>query len=157
MNSSSKFDVTLDQVMPLFRECLAAGQSVTFSPKGTSMLPMLHQGRDTVELSPLPEKLKKYDLPLYQRDNGQYVLHRIVKVGEAYTCIGDNQFQLEYPVRHDQMIGLVTAFTRDGKKISVTNFRYKAYCRYWHWTRKIRRLIWLSRHGIMNRMKRLFS
>ena len=121
------------------------------------MLPMLVQGRDTVKISPLPEKLKKYDLPLYQRDNGQYVLHRIVKVGEAYTCIGDNQFQLEYPVRHDQMIGLVTSFVRNGKEISVTDFRYVVYCRYWHWSRWFRhKYIWLK-NGIKSRIKRLFT
>lgn len=139
MTSSSKIDVALDQVMPLFRERLAAGQRVTFSPRGTSMLPMIRQGRDTVEVSPLKGGLKKYDLPLYQRDNGQYVLHRIVKIGEAYTCIGDNQFDLEYPVRHDQLIGIVSAFTRDGKRIEVTNCWYQLYCRIWHATRPIRR------------------
>ena len=30
-------------------------------PGGVSMLPMLRQGLDQVVLSPLPEKLKKYD------------------------------------------------------------------------------------------------
>lgn len=140
MTSSSKIDVALDQVMPLFRERLAAGQRVTFSPRGTSMLPMIRQGRDTVEVSPLKGRLKKYDLPLYQRDNGQYVLHRIVKAGEAYTCIGDNQFDLEYPVRHDQLIGVVSAFTRDGKRIEVTNWLHRLYCRFWHATRPIRHL-----------------
>ena len=64
--------VRLEELMPLIRERLAAGESVRFSPHGTSMLPMLKDGRDQVILSPLPEKLKKYDLPLYQRKNGQY-------------------------------------------------------------------------------------
>ena len=85
-------EVQLEELMPIIRESLAAGNNVRFLPKGVSMLPMLRQGTDSVLLSPLPETLKKYDLPLYQRDNGQYVLHRIVKTGETYTCVGDNQF-----------------------------------------------------------------
>ena len=72
--------IWLDELMPLISERLSAGGSVRFSPHGTSMLPMLKDGRDQVVLSPLPDKLKKYDLPLYRRENGQYVLHRIVKV-----------------------------------------------------------------------------
>lgn len=111
MDSLNKKDLRLEQLMPIIRESLSQGKSVRFSPRGVSMLPMLRQGLDSVELSPLPERLKKYDLPLYQRRNGQYVLHRVVGVdGDTYTCIGDNQFELEHSVAHEQMIAVVTAF-----------------------------------------------
>ena len=128
----------LDDLMPLIRERLAAGQTVSFFPNGVSMLPMLRQGRDSVELSPAPERLKKYDLPLYQRDNGQYVLHRVVAVGKDYTCVGDNQFLLEPGVERRQVIALVTSFTRDGKRVEVTDLRYQIYCRLWCASRPIR-------------------
>ena len=75
--------VRLAQLLPLMQERLAAGESVQFTPQGTSMRPTIYGGRDQVILSPLPPKLKKYDLPLYRRDNGQFVLHRIVEVGSA--------------------------------------------------------------------------
>lgn len=130
--------IQLDQLMPLFRERLAAGQRVTFSPRGSSMLPMLRQGIDTVTLSPLPEKLKKYDLPLYQRKNGQYVLHRIVEAGQTYTCIGDNQFVYEPGLTPEQMIAVVSSFTRAGRVYAVTDWRYRLYCRLWHHSRTIR-------------------
>lgn len=136
--------------MPLIRERLAAGQTLRFSPRGTSMLPMLRQGRDSVVLAPVPATLKKYDLPLYQRDNGQFVLHRVVAAGETYTCIGDNQFQLETGLRHDQMIAVVTAFSRGGREISVTSPGHRLYCRLWHWSRPVRYILrrglsWLRR------------
>ena len=119
----------LDDLMPLIQERLAEGQSVAFFPRGISMLPLLRQGKDAVELSPLPEKLRKYDLPLYRRDDGHYVLHRVVAVGEKYICCGDNQLVLEHGLRHDQMIALVTAVIRDGKRVEVDDFRYRLYCR----------------------------
>lgn len=128
----------LDNLMPLFRERLEAGQKIQFSPRGISMLPMLRQGKDSVILSPVPEKLKKYDLPLYQRDDGKYILHRIVEVGETYTCIGDNQYTYEHGVRQDQMIALVTAFTRGNREISVENPMYRLYCLLWHRSRSLR-------------------
>lgn len=124
--------------MPLFREQLDAGKAVKFSPRGVSMMPMLRQGIDSVVLSPLPEKLRKYDLPLYRRDDGKYILHRIVEVGDTYTCIGDNQFVYEHGVRHDQMIAVVTAFTRGEKFHSVTETAYRIYCCIWHRSRGIR-------------------
>ena len=150
MDSFVEKQYRLEDLMPLIREQLAAGKTVRFSPRGTSMLPMLRQGKDQVVLSPLPEKLKKYDLPLYQRKNGQFVLHRIVLVGETYTCVGDNQFQLEPGIRRDQVIAVVTAFTRNGREIPVTNFGYRCYCRFWHHSRPLRRywragLAWLRR------------
>ena len=135
MVSLSEREIGLDLLMPLIKERLAVGQSVRFGPKGTSMLPMLRQGIDNVVLSPLPGKLKKYDLPLYQRENGQYVLHRIVKAGDTYTCIGDNQYVLEHGVRHDQMIGVVTAFYRGEKRWKVNCAAYWLYCRFWHISR----------------------
>jgi hypothetical protein len=128
----------LEALMPLFKEKLAAGKSVIFFPKGTSMMPMIRQGVDKVVLSPLPKKLKKYDLPLYQRDNGQYVLHRIVKAGDTYTCIGDNQYQYETGVRHDQMIGLVTGFYRDQEYHSATELSHRVYRFLWHHSRWLR-------------------
>ena len=136
--AESRF-VPLDALMPLFREQLEAGQSVRFSPRGVSMLPMLRQGIDSVVLSPLPENLKKYDLPLYQRQDGHYVLHRIVAAGETYTCMGDNQFVPETGLKQEQMIAVVTAFYRGHREIRVSNPGYRLYCRLWHYSRPLRR------------------
>lgn len=127
--------------MPLIRESLAQGRPVRLHPNGTSMLPMLRQGEDSVVLSPVQQPLRRFDIPLYQRENGQYVLHRIVKVeGSTYTCMGDNQFEPEEGIEHDRVIGVVTAFYRGQTRISVQSRRYGAYCRLWHYTRPLRRL-----------------
>ena len=115
------------------------------------MLPMLRQGIDSVVLSPVPEQLKKYDLPLYKRDNGKFVLHRIIAAGETYTCMGDNQFQPEAGLRQDQMIAVVTSFTRGDREISCRAWHYRLYCRFWHYSRPVRHfwrrgIGWLRRH-----------
>lgn len=133
--------VPMDALMPLFCEQLAAGRSVKFSPRGVSMLPMLRQDIDSVALSPLPERLQPYDIPLYQRDNGAYVLHRVIAVAPdgTYTCMGDNQFSSEPGLHHDQMIAVVTAFYRGEKRHEVNELGYRVYCRAWHYSRGIRR------------------
>ena len=140
--------------MALVRERTAAGQSVRYIPfRGVSMLPMLRQGRDQVELSPLPERLERYDLPVYQYPSGKYVMHRVVEVKEDhYICNGDNLLQME-KIRHDQMIALVTAFTRDGKRIEVTDPGYRLYCCFWCATRPLRHT-WKRIRPMLGRIKR---
>lgn len=151
MDSFIEKTYQLNDLMPLIREQLAAGKRVRFSPNGTSMLPMLRQGRDSIILSPLPEKLHKYDLPLYQRENGQYVLHRVVQVQDTYTCMGDHQFEPEPGLRHGQMIGVVSAFTRDGREYPVTHLLYQIYCRFWYHSRHLRRF-WRRGIGWLRRV-----
>lgn len=132
--------------MPIMLECLSAGKSFRFSPRGISMLPMLREGKDSVLLSPIPEKLSKYDIPLYRRENGKYVLHRIIKTENGiYTCIGDNQFSYETGVRHEQMIAVVSGFYRGEKFHSTDEAFYKIYCRFWQISRPFRHFL---RRGI---------
>ena len=132
---------SIDDMIPLIEERIKRGGSVSFTPMGLSMYPMLRHGADSVVLSPAPGKLKKYDIPFYRRKNGRYVLHRVVKVEENYTCIGDNEYEYEPGIEHNQVIAVVTAFTRKGKEYTVDNFGYKLYCRVWHYTRFPRRVL----------------
>ena len=142
---------SFQELLPLIREQLAQGGNVRIAPNGTSMLPMLRQGVDTVVLSPVPERLQKYDIPFYRRDNGQFVLHRITAVGETCTCIGDNQFHFETGVRREQMIAVVSSFSRGGREVSVKHPIYRCYCLFWHYSRPLRR-IWCAVTGRLRRI-----
>lgn len=144
--------ISIDVLVPLIREQLSAGQSVRFSPRGVSMLPLLRQGIDSVVLSPVPDQLCKYDIVFYQRDNGKYVLHRIIAVGDTYTCMGDNQVVPEQGLRIDQMIAVVTAFHRRDKAISVDNPVYWWYCRAWIAMLPFRKLI----RRVKNKLSRIW-
>lgn len=140
----------MEDLMPLIRESLDQGNSVRFSPRGRSMLPMLRQGIDSVVISPRSGPFKKYDLPLYRRDDGKYILHRIVDVADTYTCLGDHQFTKELGVRNDQVIALVTGFYRGEEYHSVNETGYRLYCRLWHYSRPIR-YIWHRGSGWLRR------
>lgn len=152
----SDISIRLAQVWPLMQERIAAGESVQFTPHGTSMRPMLYGGRDQVVLAALPEKLKRYDLPLYLRADGHFVLHRVVKAGQTYTCIGDNQFAYERGLRHDQMLAVVTGFYRNGKFYSVDSFGYRLYSRLWCWSRPVRYVARLP-FAAFRRIKRMIK
>lgn len=134
--------VELSQLYDVMVEMLDANGKVNFNPRGTSMLPMLHNDGDRVVIAKPKKYLKKYDLPLYRRDNGQFVLHRIVKkpVDGVYTTCGDNQWELEKNINHSQVIGVVTEFYRSNKHYYVNSIGYKIYCRLWVFLRPVRRL-----------------
>ena len=145
-----------EELMQLVREEIARGQVIRYLPfRGRSMLPMLRQGKDSVELSPLPKKLKKYDLPVYRFPSGKYVMHRVVAVKDGYyICNGDNLLQMEtvYP---EQLIAIVSAFTRNGRRVEVTDFRYRLYCRLWCAVRPIRHLFMRLRSALAKIKKRI--
>ena len=126
---------------------LKAGHAIIAQTVGDSMKPLLRQGETQVALVPLNGPLKKGDLPLYQRPNGKYVLHRVVDVRRgAYYTRGDNRFG-EERVEPEWMLGVTQAVIRDGKTIPVTDPAYQRYVAFWlgsyplrHFVDRVRRL-----------------
>lgn len=131
-----------EALIALIQESTAEGKRVRYIPfRGISMLPMLRQGKDTVEAAPLPPRLKPMDLPIYRMPSGKIVMHRVVAdKGDYYLCNGDNLCTFER-IPHKDMIALVTAFTRDGKRIEITNPFYRLYCICWHYFRPLRHFL----------------
>ena len=94
------------------------------------MLPLIRQGIDKVVLTKAPEELKKYDLPLYRRSNGQFVLHRVVgKNKNGYVMCGDNQFRHEPDIKHEQILAIACAMYKGDEYISFDDKKYLAYCK----------------------------
>lgn len=87
---------------------------------GDSMMPILRENRDLLIIEKISGRLKKYDVSLYKRDCGQYVLHRILKVcKDDYIICGDNRWQREYNITDRHIIGVLTGIVRHGKTIST--------------------------------------
>lgn len=123
--------MTYEMLEPVIREKLSTGGKIIIKPKGTSMLPLIRQGVDEVELSsPQGVRLKKYDIPFYKRKNGQFVLHRIVGVKkDSYILCGDNQTDLEFNITDDMIIAVVTRINRGGEFFDISNKQYLRYCK----------------------------
>lgn len=104
------------------------GGSATIKVKGSSMMPMLHHRISTVRLMAPEKPPKKGDVILYRRENGRYVLHRIVAVKstEGFLCCGDNCRETEI-VLPEQILGVVCAFTRKGSEHTVEELPYRCY------------------------------
>ena len=115
-----------------FEEILARDGKLVYSNVGDSMLPLICQGRDLLVIVSPIGRLKKYDIPLYKRDNGQYVLHRILAVREKdYVICGDNRWGREYGITDSHVIGVLAAIIRDGKEIPMADWRLRLYTHLW--------------------------
>lgn len=123
----------LEELLPLINDQINAGGEVRFKPRGISMLPFLMEGRDEVILAASPEKLKKGDIPFYRRDEGGFVLHRIVGIDKdgSYVLCGDNQYHREHGVKQEQIIAVVKAVYRKGKYISADDLYFKLWGALW--------------------------
>ena len=122
--------VSIQELAPYIQETVSSGGSVELTVPGKSMTPTLIDRVSQVRLVELSTP-KCGDMVLYRRDNGQFVIHRIVKCegDDSYVLCGDAQYQLEVGIRRNQMIALVSAFTRRGEWISCTNAAYQCWWR----------------------------
>lgn len=128
------------------------GEIITLSPKedlelngfhitkvtGVSMLPLLRQGKDTVQVD--RGQPKKGDVALFESANGRVcVLHRVIKIkSDIYVFRGDNCVSNEY-VPKDKVLGVLVRIWRNGKEIDVKHsFGYKCYSLFWRLTTFIR-------------------
>ena len=115
-----------------FEEQIACHGRLIYTNKGNSMAPLIQQGRDLLVIERAQGRLKKYDVPLYRRDSGQYVLHRILKVRKNdYVMCGDNRYKKEFGVSDSQIIGVLTTIIRNGRELSVNDKQYRIYVHLW--------------------------
>lgn len=133
--------IYLSDYEELIREVLASSGEFRLYPHGTSMLPLIRQGRDSVALRRLDRPAQALDILFYQRDDGSFILHRVKEVtSEGLTLWGDNQIILEYGVREDQIIGYAARVFRGEREINLEGLYYRAYLWLWHFP-LLRRMI----------------
>ena len=115
-----------------FEQQLETKGYLVYKVAGCSMAPLLRENRDLVVIRAAGErKYRRYDGVLY-RGGERYVLHRILKAREnEYTLCGDRCTAKEYGVSRSQILGIMTAYVRDGKERTTHTVRYRVYSHLW--------------------------
>ncbi len=141
MGNTQKKKINLKEIYPVIKEKIDNGGTVKLPITGVSMRPLLIWGRDSVDIVQCKDP-KKGDIIFYLRDNGQFVLHRIVGFDEkGYILCGDNQCNLEYGIQDRHIIGVVNSITRKGKTFNMTNVPYRIYSIFWMAMLPIRKIV----------------
>lgn len=157
--SEKRIELTFDDAFSVIDEKIKSGGEVTFSPKGISMLPLIKPFCDSVTIKAPLSKLKKGDIVFFRRDDGKFVLHRIIKVTKTgYTICGDNQGFPEKNVKDRHIIGIVVGATSNKKEIDFNSPLYKLYV--WHLVFRrffIRRKSLVYEKAVLRRIKKLFK
>ncbi len=124
--SQAGFDVFLNcEIESALKECFEKGGVLTVYPKGTSMLPFIREGKDSVTLSP-PDKIVKNGIYLFKRADDEYALHRLVKISESNLIFcGDAQLVLE-KIKKEQLLAFAESIYRKEKRTDKTAL-YKAF------------------------------
>lgn len=152
MNDNVK-RVSLENMYPIIKEQLENGGTVKMPITGTSMLPLLIEGRDYVEIVKC-DAPKTGDIIFYRRDDGHFVLHRIIgKDEKGYILCGDNQVIKEYGICDNHIIGVVKSIKRKGKSFSVEKLSYRIYSCLWTTLLPIRNIIMFP----IRRSKKLYK
>ena len=139
-------------------DIVAQGKDVPLMVAGHSMEPFLVHERDSVLLSPVRCALRKGDIALYKRENGQYILHRIYRIRrDEYYFVGDNQniCDIEGPIKREQICAVVRQVRRHGKEIREGEFLWRFFQREWLWLIRWRR--YLKRLPIPGFLRRRLS
>ena len=114
-----------------FEEMLNNKGYLLYTNVGVSMMPLLRERRDIIEIRPLQGRAKRYDAILYKQGNN-YILHRVLKVRpNDYVICGDHNIRREYGITDDQILGVMTRVIRNGKSITPDNSWYKVYVHLW--------------------------
>ena len=131
------------------KQLIEDGQEVSLTVVGWSMEPSLRNQRDRVLLKKPTKPLKIGDIVFYQRKTGQFVLHRIFKIGlDGYYMMGDRQVELEGPIENDAVFAIVTEVERNGRWISIDDLRMKLACGLWRMLYPVRKLAYRLRKAM---------
>lgn len=119
------------------------------APKGTSMFPLLNSKCSITVVKPqLP--LKKYDVALYKRKSGEFVLHRVMgRNSQGYIFCGDNQWRLEEGIEESQIVATLQEWYKKNKKHTTEDTGYQRYVRFWCKSLGLRRFILFFCHKYM--------
>ena len=102
-----------------FEDIIAEQGRLVYSNVGDSMFPII-RARDLLIIEAVKNPLRVGDVPLYKRDSGQYVLHRIVEIKKGkYSMKGDNRTFIEKGITDKHIIGVLTGIVRNGKTYPV--------------------------------------
>lgn len=139
-----------------YKEQLNQKGTIAIVPGGNSMWPTLKHHGQAVIIRQKAERLKKYDVALFTRPDGKYVLHRVLEVlDDGYVFCGDSLLYTE-KVLEEQVFGVMCGFYDKQNYVEVDDKNYIKKVEKWYRRKKLR-YIRLKFFYLTNKIKRIFN
>ena len=106
-------ELLLEEAASLMEE----GREVNFTPLGSSMLPFIRGGKDSVRLQK-KDSVEVGDIVLVRLQGPRYVLHRVIKTdGDSLTLMGDGNIAGTESCKKGDVMGTVVAIVKGTRTI----------------------------------------
>ena len=113
-------EIILEDAAALMEE----GREVTLRPLGSSMLPFIRGGKDSVRLKKMPS-VAVGDMLLVRLTGPRYVLHRLIsKEGDRLTLKGDGNLVGTEQCLEKDVLGTVTAIIKGSREVKPGNGKF---------------------------------
>lgn len=127
-----KKTINTREYVGLLKQLVEEGETVSMRIVGSSMSPFLIHDRDLITFKAPERELKKGDMVFFQRESGQYVMHRIYAVKpDGYYMVGDAQTEIEGPIRREQIFAVIIKVRRKDKWMEPGDFWWDFFERVW--------------------------
>lgn len=127
-----KKTINTREYVGLLKQLVEEGESVSMRIVGSSMSPFLIHDRDLITFKAPERELKKGDMVFFQRESGQYVMHRIYAVKpDGYYMVGDAQAEIEGPISREQIFAVIIKVRRKDKWMEPGDFWWNFFERVW--------------------------
>lgn len=115
-----------------YLEVLDKNGTLVFVPNGNSMWPFLKHRHQTVIIQKISTTVNKFDVIFFRRENGDFVLHRVIDVdGDTFTVRGDSQLFTE-SVKKDHVFGIMTGFYKGKNFVCANDKKYLQKVEKWY-------------------------
>lgn len=127
-----KKTINTREYVGLLKQLVEEGETVSMRIVGSSMSPFLIHDRDLITFKAPDRELKKGDMVFFQRESGQYVMHRIYAVKpDGYYMVGDAQTEIEGPISREQIFAVIIKVRRKDKWMEPGDFWWNFFERVW--------------------------
>ncbi len=132
-------DILIEEVA----NAISRGEKAVILTKGTSMLPFIVGGRDSVELSPCNATLSRGEILLAKISHPtRYVIHRVVAIeGDEVVLMGDGNVNCTERCHRDDVIARVTMIIEPNGMVDPYSKKSLRRARIWGCMLPLRRYI----------------
>lgn len=112
-----------------FEHILREKGILLYTNQGTSMWPLIKEGKDVLVITNDVSQIKKGDIILTKRPSGRYLLHRVIRICKNGTFVicGDNSYKCDKNITKTEILGKLSSIIRNGKKNNLNGIRYNVY------------------------------